>query len=97
MLSDWYELNDIKRRVSKGHPLAEIITTYSATVQSMLLTSVPYDKNVAYVVEHVLTRLYDFNYEKMYLHNRRHLEHIYEKADEKKQKYILQVLTQWLQ
>ena len=92
MLFEWSELKEIQRKVGKGYALTEIIPEYSATVKSMLLTAVPHDKNVAYVVEHVLTRLYDVNYEKMSTHNRRHLERIYEQADEKKQKYILQVL-----
>jgi len=93
MLFDWYELKDIKRRVSKGHELSKIIHDYSATVQSMLLKAVPEDRRVAYVVDHVLTKLYDFNYEKMYIHNRRHLENIYKNADENRRKYILRVLA----
>jgi hypothetical protein len=93
MLFDWYELKDIKRRVIKGHELSKIIHDYSATVQSMLLTAVPEDRSVAYVVDHVLTKLYDFNYEKMYIHNRRHLENIYKNADENRRKYILDVLA----
>jgi hypothetical protein len=93
MLFDWYELKDIKRRMTKGHALTQIMRDYSATVQSMLLTAVPEDRSVAYVVDHVLTKLYDFNYEKMYVHNRRHLENVYKSADKNRRKYILKVLT----
>ena len=93
MLFDWYELKDIKRRLIKGHELSKIIHDYSASVQSMLLTAVPEDRSVAYVVDHVLTKLYDFNYEKMYIHNRRHLENIYKTTDENRRKYILKVLA----
>jgi hypothetical protein len=93
MLPEWYDLKDIQRNVSKGHELTEIIQGYSATVKSMLLAAGQQDKDVTNVVEHILTRLYDFNYEKMYTHNRRHLERIYEKADESKRKYILYTLT----
>jgi hypothetical protein len=93
MLPEWYELKDVARKVGKGHEIAEIIPEYSATVKSMLLTTVSPDKDVARVVDHLLTRLYDFDYETMYTHNRRHLERIYEKADQNKQKYIRQVLS----
>jgi hypothetical protein len=93
MLPEWYELKDVARKVGKGHEIAEIIPEYSATVKSMLLKAVSQDKDVARVVDHLLTRLYDFDYEKMYTYNRRHLERIYEKADQNKQKYIRQVLN----
>jgi hypothetical protein len=93
MLPEWYDLKEIKRKISKGHALAEIIQDYSADVKSMFLTPISENQDDSYVVEHLLTRLYDLDYEKMYTHNRRHLENIYKKAGENKQKYILHVLA----
>lgn len=93
MLPEWHELKDLKRKVTKGHELAEIIQDFSANVKSMLLAPVPESKDDAYVVEHLLTRLYDFDYEKMYTYNRRHLERLYEQADANTQQYILNVLA----
>jgi hypothetical protein len=94
MLFEWYELKDIQRRVEKGYGLPEVLPEFSATTKSMLLTARDFqDDDVTYVVEHLLTRLYDGNYEKMYMYNRRHLERLYEQAESKKQQYILAVLT----
>ena len=93
MLPVWYEFKELKRQVTKGHQFSEIVRKYSAEVQSMLLMPGAVDKSTSDVVEHVLTRLCDVAYEKMYAYNRRHLEQVYISADENKRKYILQVLT----
>jgi hypothetical protein len=94
MLFSWYELKELKRRLTKGHPLHQIIPEYSPETRSMLLVSMTKDPGAAEVVEHVLTRLYDYDYEKMFTHNRRHLERLYLRSDAHKQQYILRVLTQ---
>lgn len=92
MLFEWYELKEIKRKVMKGHTLSDVIHNYSASVQGMLLVSKTTDEDTTEVVEHLLTRLHEYDYEKMYTFNRRHLERLYERADENKQKYIVKVL-----
>ncbi len=93
MLVTWYELKELQRRLTKGHALRDVIPEYSPETQSMLLVPMSSDPSTAEVVEHVLTRLYDFDYEKMFIHNRRHLERLYLRSDANKQKYILQVLA----
>lgn len=93
MLFAWYELKELQRRLTKGHALRDIIPEYSPETQSMLLVPMSSDPSTAEVVEHVLTRLYDFDYEKMFIHNRRHLERLYLRSDANKQKYILYVLA----
>ncbi|GAK57460.1 hypothetical protein U27_04427 [Candidatus Vecturithrix granuli] len=93
MLFAWYEIKELQRRLTKGHSLRDIIPEYSPETQSMLLVPMTSDPSTAEVVEHVLTRLYDFDYEKMFLHNRRHLEHLHLRSDANKQKYILHVLA----
>lgn len=93
MLFVWYELKELKRRLTKGHPLHQIIHEYSPETRSMLLATMTNDPSTAEVVEHVLTRLYDYDYEKMFMHNRRHLERLYLRSDANKQKYILRILT----
>ncbi len=92
MLFEWYELKEIKRKVSKGHTLKEIIGNYSAGVQSMFLVSTAHDADTSKVVEYLLTKLFSYDYEKMFTYNRRRLERLYERADENKQKYILKEL-----
>ncbi len=89
MLFEWYELKELKRKLTKGHTLNDVITAYSATTQSMLLTSNVYDDSVKEVAEHVITRLFEYDYEKLYRYNRRHLENIYKNADDNKKKYIV--------
>ncbi len=89
MLFEWYELKEIKRKLTKGHALQDVIKEYSPTTQSMLLVAELDDESTAEVIKHLITRLFDYDYEKMYAHNRRHLENIYKNSDENKQKYIL--------
>ncbi|GAK49751.1 hypothetical protein U14_00975 [Candidatus Moduliflexus flocculans] len=93
MLPAWYELNDVKRKLTKGHELATVVAACSPETQSMLLTSATQDDNATDVVEYVITRLDEFRHEKMFLHNRRHLERQYPLFDANKQKYIVQVLS----
>lgn len=93
MLPAWYELKELQRRLTKGHALRAIIPEYSPETQSMLLVSMTSDPSAAEVVEYVLTRLHDVDYEKMFMHNRRHLERLYLRSDANKQKYILHVLA----
>ena len=89
MLFEWYELKEIKRKLTKGHELKDVIKAYSASTQSMLLVSNVYDDSVKEVAEHLITRLFDYDYEKMYRYNRRHLENIYKNAEDNKKKYIV--------
>ena len=93
MLPAWYELNDIKRKLAKGHELASVIAACSPETQSMLLTSTAQDESTIDVVEYVITRLDEFRHEKMFLYNRRHLERQYPLFDPNKQKYLVQVLS----
>ena len=94
MLSEWYELKELKRNVNKGHTFQDIIKESSVSVQSMLLASIAHEQSTSEVVKHLLTRLYDYNYESMFHHNRRHLERVYLNSDDNKQKYILHVLAE---
>jgi hypothetical protein len=94
MLPEWYELKELKRNVTKGHLFSEIVQKVSPDTQSMLLACVPGNHDTEYVVEHLITRLYDYDYEKMYTYNKRHLDRLYDKADEQTRNYILHVLSE---
>ena len=93
MLPAWSELKNLKRQVSKGHAFTEVIQECSPDVRSMLLSPVPDGPGTVNVVEHTLTRLCDYLYEKMLRHNRRYLEGLFANADRHKQRYILKVLS----
>ncbi len=93
MLPAWYELNDVKRKLAKGHDMFSVISASSADVQSMLLTATAQDDSTIDVVEYVITRLDEFRHEKMFQYNRRHLERQYPLFDPNKQKYLLNVLS----
>jgi hypothetical protein len=92
MLPEWHELKDLKRKITKGHAFPDILRNYSANLKGMLLASVANHEDDSYVVNHLLTRLYDFNYEMMYTYNKRHLERLYQQADDNKRKYISHVI-----
>jgi hypothetical protein len=93
MIFAWYELKDLKRSVMKGHNFEDVARTCSAEVQSLLLSSIATNSSASHVVEHVLTRLSDYQYEKMLSYNRRHLERLYTHSDRNKQHYIISEVT----
>ena len=93
MIFAWYELKDLKRSVTKGHDFQDVVRKCSAEVQSLLLSSRTSDSSTSHVVEHVLTRLNEYQYEKMLAYNRRHLERLYMGSDQNKQHYIISEVT----
>ena len=93
MLPEWTELKNIKRQVSKGHAFEEVIQDCSPEVKTMLLSPLPDGPGTIKVVEYAITRLCEYLYEKMLRYNRRHLERLFAKADQRKQRYILKVLS----
>lgn len=91
MLPEWYELKDLKRKVSKGHKFPDILEGYSVNVKCMLLMPLQDNETDAYVVEHLLTLFDPQNYERMFHHNIYDLKKLYAGSDKNRQKYIARV------
>ncbi|MCP4353206.1 MAG: hypothetical protein GY795_47755 [Desulfobacterales bacterium] len=94
MLPEWYELNDLKRKVSKGHNFLYTLGVYSESVKAMLLAPVYNNKTDMYVAEYLLSIFDPRNYERMFRHNTCDLKKLYADADENRQKYIAQVIAE---
>lgn len=93
MLPEWSELKELKRNVTKGYEFSASVRTLSPEAQSLLLKSLPTTADAAGVVGHVLTWLSDYDYEAMYTYNTRHLNRLYERADDPTRNYIAHVLS----
>lgn len=94
MPEEWSALRALKRKIGIGYKFDEVIDSYPATVRAMLLEPVRGDGGDEYLaVEHLLTKLFPRDYEKMYFHNMEDLMKIFQSGNERKRKYIGHVLS----
>lgn len=92
MPPEWSELMDIKRKIAVGHNFSNIVGGYSTSARSMLLEPARGNGDAYLVVEHLLTKLFPCDYEKMHFHNMEGLSKIFREASENKRKYIGYIL-----
>jgi hypothetical protein len=94
MSQDWKELFMITKRMASGYSFESATENAKPDVKAILLETKQQKKPIHAVVENLLTRLWSYDYEKMFEHNLRDLEHVFERSDKMTQDYILNVLKQ---
>ena len=96
MPNDWYELRNLQRQINLGHDFRLVVDKLGKEQRKMLLVPAEQDEPTTRIVNGLLTKLWPLDYEKMYQHNLRDLEHIFENLHEepRTQDYIVKVLKE---
>jgi hypothetical protein len=85
-------LQQISTAKARGYKPAELLSDASDETKNSLLTTVAPLDYKTHVVGNLLTKLFPHDYERMLVHNKRDLEHSFDKADDMTKNYIVSVL-----
>jgi hypothetical protein len=91
--TEWSDLRQMQREMIKGHDFNKLVLKASPEIQTMLLQPAQQQDDMHIgIVGHLLTKLWQYDYEAMRQYNPRDLEHAFEAADDKVKQYILSEL-----